>query len=139
MELNVKIDGLEVYAINAFQVQGATPNRIMLFFRPMSLKKSKPLKESGEIDALEIAPISPNLTKDHIHVIINEEKVKIYEINKVFEDRGDNKKLISYLIHVGLPKNLNKYEYNKITITLYDSETHERGEGSLFWKADEVI
>lgn len=47
--------------------------------------------------------------------------------------------LIAYLIHVQLPENLNKYEYNKITITLYDNETHERGQGSLFWKADKSI
>lgn len=139
MELSARIDGLEVYAINGFHVQGASPNRIMLYFRPMSLKKAKPLNESGEINTAEIAHIAPKLTKDDIDVVINEEKVEVFQINKVLEDVENNQKFIAYLIHIQLPENLNKYEYNKITITLSDNETHERGEGSLFWKADKPI
>ncbi len=139
MQLNAEIDGLEVYAINGFQVQGASPNRVMLYFRPMSLKKGKSLMESGKLDTVDIFNMAPKLTNDDIDMVINDEKVEVFQINRVLEDVENNQKQTAYLIHVQLPENLNIYEYNKITITLYDNETNERGQGSLFWKADKLI
>jgi len=41
LEINTRIDGLEVYAMNAWVPQGAVPS-FQIYFRPMSLKRTTP-------------------------------------------------------------------------------------------------
>ena len=42
LEINTRIDGLEVYAMNAWVPQGAVPS-FQIYFRPMSLKRTTPI------------------------------------------------------------------------------------------------
>lgn len=139
IELNAKIDGLEVYTLTAFRIKQGFP-QLMLYFRPMSLKRAKTLNQTADLlKDSEIIDISPDLSKDDIKVTINNEASEIYEINKVLENGGNNQRIYSYLIHVSTNKVLNTYDYNRIDIKLFDKETMEQGEGTLFWKEDRTI
>lgn len=146
MEINAQIDGLEIYSLTAFRVKWNFL-QLMLYFRPMSLKRAKELEKSGAInfkeksveDSLEVIDICPELTKNDVEVHINNEKVEVFEVNKVKEYGGKNQYMYSYLVHVGLKKETNKYEYNKVHITLTDRKTGEKGEGSVFWKDEKTM
>lgn len=152
MELNARINGLEVYALNAFRVQGAYP-AISLYFRPMSLIKGKNLDKSGYWDAetknqkkyTEIFDICPQLSKDDIDVQVDGEKAEVLNVNKVLEysgkaENGKNQYRYAYLLQVSLPQDYKnkRCQYKKIHITLTDRDTGEKGEGSVFWKEEET-
>ncbi|MEO0106905.1 MAG: carboxypeptidase-like regulatory domain-containing protein, partial [candidate division WOR-3 bacterium] len=136
LEINPKIDGLEVYAMNAFIPQ--TPIRsVMVYFRPMSLKR---VKEQGGIDVVKqmrSIDIAPNLSKEDIDVRINEHKADLLVLNRVKESIGNNRTIISYLIQCSLPKEITKAKYLRIDLTIYDRKTKENGEGCLFLKIGE--
>jgi len=62
LEINPCIDGLEVYAVNAWIPQGGMPS-VQIYFRPMSLKRLKQLSQRlglrfppspGDLSALNI-------------------------------------------------------------------------------------
>lgn len=146
MEMNARIDGLEIYSLEAFPVKRGFP-QLMLYFRPMSLKRAKELEAKGLVnfkektidDSVKIIDISPELTKDDIKVFVNDEKVEVFEVNRVKEYGGENQSMYSYLVHISLNKDIDKYEYNKVHITLTDSKTGEQGEGSVFWKEERTM
>lgn len=138
-ELNARIDGLEIYSLTAFRVKRGFP-QLMLYFRPMSLKRSKAIDQSlGMQEGYSIIDISPDLSKEDIKVTINNEASEIYEVNKVAEYAGENQGIYAYLVHVSTNKALNIYEYNQINIKLFDKETKEKGEGVLFWKEERTL
>lgn len=130
LKINPQIDGLEVYAVNAFIPQGALPSFI-IYFRPMSLKRFKNMSNKKN---QAFNTIAPNLSKEDIVITINGESVELLEINKVRESVGKNQYMESYLIQTGLPENFNSSDYVKICITLKDSKTNEKGAACLFWK-----
>jgi hypothetical protein len=134
-EVNMRINGIEVYGINAFMIQRTQPS-IMLYFRPMSLKRGLRFREEQLYhNENDIINISPNLQMDDIEVKIDNLIVSILEINKVVEKSSDSKQsMFGYLVQVTIPDKKIEYEYTKIHITLKDSETNEKGEGSLFWQ-----
>jgi len=133
-EINMRIGGLELYAINAFLIQIAPPS-MMIYFRPMSLKRYIKLQENTDETGNTVIDVSPDLHKDDINVNINGETAAIMGINRVIETAPDNiQKVVGYLIQTSFPEIDNKQEYIKINITLKDRETGETGEGSLFWQ-----
>ncbi|MEW8957132.1 hypothetical protein [Clostridium sp.] len=132
MEINPRINGLEVYSIKAFRVQWGFP-QLMIYFRPMSLSRSRSRSEEEKND------IAPKLTKEDIEVHINGERSEVYVVNRILEYVGENSYMTGYLIHVSLNKEVNKFTYNKIDVAIVDRETDERGEGSVFWKEDEGV
>jgi len=142
--IDAKIDGLEIYGVNIFQVQGGYP-ALMIYFRPMSLTRGLKLETDGNLDSLEIIDISPELEKEDIEVYWDDRKMAIYEVNKVMEYGGKikdlNQHIYSYLIQIELPIEYKEklYKYNKIDIKLKDKETGERGEGTIFWKKEQAI
>ncbi len=71
VEIDARIDGLEVYAINAWMPQGATPS-MQIYFRPMSLRRVKEFSQRlgikfppsrEELRSLKVIDIAPRLTK----------------------------------------------------------------------------
>lgn len=138
-EINMRIDGLELYAINAFMIQRSLQHSsMMIYFRPMSLKRFLNAPEKLNDGNKKLVDISPNLNKDDIEVKINEQLVNILGVNRIIEKALDNHpsidSLIGYLIQVSIPEEEKRQEYTKIHITLRDSETGEKGEGSLYWQ-----
>jgi hypothetical protein len=139
-EINIRIDGLEVYAINAFMIQRSQPyTSMMIYFRPMSLKRYLTAKEKIN-DSNEIINISPNLNESDIEVKIDEQLVNILGITRIIENAVEShQKVIGCLIQVSIPEIESKKVYKKIHIALRDSETGEKGEGSLFWQKPEAF
>ena len=135
LEINPRIDRLEVYAINAWRPQGAYPS-YQIYFRPMSLTivKDQVAKAGSleEFNKLPILNIAPELNKKDIRVVIDGEEVALLEMNKVRESAGPGQFMYGYLIQVELPKKKTECDYSFITISLTDPENGDRGEGSLF-------
>lgn len=70
-EINIRIDGLEVYEINAFMIQRTQPYiSMMIYFRPMSLKRALKNREKLNDNNNETIDISPILSEDDIKVKI---------------------------------------------------------------------
>lgn len=86
IELNIRIDKLEVYGMNAFVIGGAYDS-IMVYFRPMSLVKFLNKEEN----------ICPDIVD--IRVLIDEERAEVIEKNVVKESFGDSK-MDAYLIQI---------------------------------------
>lgn len=138
-ELNARIDGLEVYSLTAFRIKRGDP-QLMLYFRPMSLIRSKSTADITVMqEGQEIINVCPALAAGDIKVTINHEISEIYEVNKVLEHAGENQGIYAYLIHVSTNQVLNIYEYNRIDIEIFDKETTEYGEGTLFWKEEQTL
>jgi len=149
LQIDPRIGGIEVYAMNAFKPQGAYPS-LLIYFRPMSLKRSRnPPKKTGVID------ISPDLSADDIDLKINGSSVKILELNRVQEYAGGIGSVIAYLAQSTLPRRSliayliqaalhskkleagKEVEYLRIDLSLIDKQTGEKGAGCLFWKRQE--
>jgi hypothetical protein len=151
LQFNPRIGGTEVYAINAFMPQGAYPS-LMIYFRPMSLKRSHAMESAKASKKTSAIDISPALSTGDIELKIDGKPVKILELNRVEEYAGGLTSMIAYLIQSTLPKksiiaylvqavlpikihgNKKDPEYLRIDIALRDAQTGERGEGCLFWK-----
>ena len=86
IELNIRIDKLEVYGMNAFVIGGAYDS-IMVYFRPMSLVKFLNNEEN----------ICPDIVD--IRVLIDEECAEVIEKNVVKESFSDIK-MDAYLIQI---------------------------------------
>ncbi len=132
LKINPRIDGLEIYAMNAFIPQ--TPIRsIMIYFRPMSLKR---VQNQGGVDVvkkMKLVDIAPKILPDDIEIKINGVRSEILEISSVNESAGKGKQIISYLIQCALRKEYRE-EYLRIDLSLFDRETKEKGAGCLFLK-----
>lgn len=151
LQFNPRIGGIEVYAMNAFVPQGAYPS-LLIYFRPMSLRRFHSARGSSAIKKTGIINISPELAENDIELRINGYPVRILEINRVKEYAGGISSMIAYLIQLTLPRRstiaysiqsalpMKKHEdkreqsYLRINMTLKDTQTGERGEGCLFWK-----
>lgn len=123
LNLDIKIDGLEVYGIKAWR----TYRGAMVFFRPMSLKRFKAL---GNPDGTKPVLIAPDLKINDITVYLDGAQTKIWGINKVKEKANASKSYMdAYLIHIDDKRELKKDGWQKLCIDLYDSQTEERGQG----------
>jgi len=147
LEINARIDGLEVYAINAWMPQGALPS-IQIYFRPMSLRRVKELSKrlgigfppsQEELKSLKVIDIAPRLTKKDVTVTVDGYPVEILTLNKVEEAAGEDQVIFGYLIQTSLPGRWRNSDYSRICITVEDSETGEKGEGYLFWQKPNYV
>ena len=147
LEINPRIDGLEVYAINAWVPQGAMPS-VQIYFRPMSLRRAKELSQrlgvgfpasKNELKSLEVIDIAPKLTKEDIDVTVNNQPVEVFEINRLMEAIGEDQSMHAYVVQTSSPKRQMCLDYSRINIVLRDKETGETGEGCLFWKEPSYV
>ncbi len=111
LDLDITIDTLEIYGINAFEVKGAG-NALSVYFRPMSLAKFL----AGDDN------IAPNFDVDDIDVKINGEAVKLLVIDRVREFIGDGGFASGALIQVELPKS--GEAWSRVELSLRDREGH---------------
>lgn len=141
MEINMRINGLEVYAINAFMIQRSRPNNsLMIYFRPMSLKRVQKFREGIGTGNDTILDVTPTLDKNDIDVTVDGQQVEIIGMNRVMEEVVEShQKVMGYLIQVSISGIEFKQQYSKIHIALKDKETGEKGEGSLFWQKPEAF
>lgn len=102
--LDITIDKLELYGLHAFAIKGAH-NGLMVYFRPMSLKKF----QKGEKD---ICPDIKGMT-----VCVDGRETKILLQNQVLEYGGDMV-MRAFLLHVDNPNGDGRWE--KLDVTICD-------------------
>src|SRR6056297_354831 len=120
LEINMRIDKLEVYALNAFVPQGGYP-QIIIYFRPMSLTRDKINKENSN----DNSSIAPKLDLNSIEVMVNDLNVKILSLNEVNEYTPEDKPE-SYLVSVEKPKLIKGL--NLIKVIIKDQKYKNYGE-----------
>ena len=114
LQLDAKIDTLEIYGLHAFSVKGAG-NGLLIYFRPMSLDKYLRGCEN-------IAPDEIN-----IRVLVDGEESTIINSNKVSEYAGTHK-MTAYLIQADTDKAGN---WHKLDVEIWD-ENRNYGSASVF-------
>jgi hypothetical protein len=142
LEINPRFDRLEVYALNAWQPQGAYPS-YQIYFRPMSLGEAgKKITAAGGMEnfgKLPLMDIAPDLRLGDIAVTIDGEVVNVLKVNKILEAVGPKQDMVGYVVQAELPKQKTVKEYSIIIVTLTDHETGEKGEASLFVRTGRLI
>lgn len=152
MVINPRYDRMEIYGINVFEPQVTPQETYMLYFRPMSLRKTlaiasrqgvdeRKFRNAGQTEGLldgkdnliDMAPAA--ITVDELAIEINGVRAKIVGINKIKEyARGFT--MFGYNVQVLKPDKATRPElkYDRISITLRSSETGEIGKGETFIK-----
>lgn len=130
LELNARVDGLEVYGLNVFWPRHACV--LMIYFRPMSLKRFQAW-ESVKHDETGLIDISPNLSPEDIEVTIDGEAAPLLCVNKVREQTPPDY-MGAYLVHVQAEGVLETDVYRKIAVAIVDRDTQEKGEACVFWR-----
>lgn len=125
LNLNPRIGGIELYAMNGFIPQGAMPS-LFVYFRPMSLKRYKMQKDSVDI--------GPELSSDDVKIVINGVPVELVGMNRLKETIDPNRNMKAYLVQSTLPEDWGKLDYLRVSVTIVDQETGEKGEGCIFIK-----
>ena len=114
-ELDITIDTLEIYGLNVFAVKGGY-NSLMVYFRPMSLKKF----QNGEKD------ICPNIKS--INVYVDGQKTGILSQNEVCEYCGDNN-MKAFLLQTDNPNA--DGSWTKLDVIIRD-ENNDCGAASVY-------
>jgi hypothetical protein len=131
LELNARVDGVEVYGLSAFWPKHASV--LMVYFRPMSLKRARAY-ESTKHDEAGLIDICPDLGPEDIEVAMDGEPAPLLCVNKVREQAPPNRYMGAYLVHVQADRILETDAYRKINVAIVDNETQEKGEASVFWR-----
>ena len=131
LERNARIDGLEVYGLNAFWPRQAST--LMVYFRPMSLKRALAFEASDQ-DGTGLIDMAPKLRPEDIEITIDGEPAPLLCINKVREQIQTDRYMDAYLVHVQAGGYGETDAYRKISVAIVDTETQEKGEGSVFWR-----
>lgn len=118
LDLDIEIDKLEIYGINAFEVKGAAKT-LSIWFRPMSLCKFQAQEKE----------IAPDFDIDGITVKINEQQSEVVVVNRVNEYIGMEGCVTAYLIQAKLPQDVKNW--NRVDLRLKDMDGHI-GAATLF-------
>jgi hypothetical protein len=118
--IDIRYDRLEIYGLNAFRIYGATPG-YTIYCRPMSLG----LLHSGNDD------LCPEPEDLDIDIEINGSPVELNMVQKVreFVPGGE---LYGLLLHVGLPENKAKGEYDLFRLVMRHRTNGDAGEALLY-------
>lgn len=126
LTLNIRYNRLEVYGLNVFRIQGATPG-YTIYCRPMSLTRgfSEPNKKLSQID------LCPNPDELLVSIKINGNPVNVNMKEKVREYVSEGI-CFGYLIHIDLPKQQNEKPYDILQVEMLDIKTKDKGEALYF-------
>lgn len=131
---NMQYHRFEVYGVNAFQIQGATPG-YTIYCRPMSLTRYLAYKENKTANAA----LAPDPDKLDVQVFINDEEVAVRMMQKVVEYFGEGETGDSYLLFVDRPKKPTALPYHILRIRMTDLENGDKGEAVYFLEKKEYI
>ena len=120
LEINPKIDVIEIYGLHCFQVKGAG-NYLMVYFRPMSLSKFKANEKN----------IVPDIGKESLTVSVNGESCEILTLSYVEEQFPDTQ-MTSFLIQISTD-GVKFSDKNKLELSITD-RNGDYGEASIFFK-----
>lgn len=135
VEINPRVDRIEVYALNAWRPQGAYPS-YQVYCRPMSLTKvTAAFVAAGGMEGLGKLPvldIAPELDNGNVEATVDGERVEVLVVSRVKEASGPNQCMCGYVIQLAMPKSKPAGKHAVIDIVLTDPKTGEKGEGCLF-------
>lgn len=126
--LNIQYHRMEVYGINVFHVQGATPG-YTVYFRPMSLTRYLKYKKAKDKSYNHLAP-DPD--KINIKVTINGTETPVLMKQKVKEYFDEKEYGDAYLLFVAPPKEASSTPYDVFKLTVTDLENGDKGEGMFY-------
>lgn len=131
LNIDIKYHRLEVYGVNVFRIQGATPG-FSIYCRPMSLTRgfSEPDKELNFID------LCPPPEELDVKVKINEAPVNVNLKQKVKEYVVSGV-CYGYLLHVNLPIEQTSRNYDIFHIEMTDLKNGDKGEAVSFREKDD--
>lgn len=130
LNFNIKYHRLEIYGVNVFRIQGATPG-YTIYCRPMSLTRgfSEPDKKLNFID------LCPPPEEIEVEVEINGYPIKVNMKEKVKEYVA-NGICYGYLLHVDLPIEQTDKNFDIFHIEMTDLKNGDRGEAVYFKSKD---
>lgn len=117
---------LEIYGVNAFQVQGAAPG-YTIYFRPMSLTRWQQWVHAGRPDGDNA--LAPPIDSARIEVTIDSEPVAVRMAQQVREYFDERNWSGAYLLFVDRPRS--KRPVRTFRIVMEDLGTGDKGEGAL--------
>ena len=130
LNFNIKYHRLEIYGVNVFRIQGATPG-YTIYCRPISLTRgfSEPDKKLNFID------LCPPTEEIEVKVEINGHPVKVNMKQKVKEYVA-NGICYGYLLHISLPTEQTNRNYDVFHIEMTDLKNGDKGEAVSFKRKD---
>lgn len=131
---NMQYHRLEVYGINPFRIQGATPG-YTIYCRPMSLTRTFKYMKTKTPHA----SLAPEPDKLKVKVTINGEEVPLRKKQKITEYFSEEEFGDGYLLFVDLPKLKNDWEYYIFRIQMTDLENGDKGEGVYYLEKKKYI
>ena len=125
-EINIHYHRLEVYGLNVFRIEGATPG-YTIYCRPMSLSKyyANPDKPVSETDICT----DPDQLKVEVEINGVPTKVNMKQKVKEYVSSGNCN---GYLLHVNLPKNKSSKPYDIFRVVMTDLENGDKGEAMYY-------
>ena len=136
MDFDIQYHRIEVYGINIFRIQGATPG-YTIYCRPMSLTRT--IEWITAPSPSPYARMSPAPGNAEVKVTINGEEVQVRLVQEVEEYFGEGQKGNAFLISVGLPSAPSPAPYDIFRITISDLENGDKGEGVFFLEKKEYV
>lgn len=131
---NMQYHRMEVYGLNPFRIQGATPG-YTIYCRPMSLTRTLAYNRKKTPHAA----LAPDPEKMEVKVTINNEEVSVKMKQKVVEYFGEKETGDAYLLFVDLPKGKNDFSYNVFRVQITDLENGDKGEATYFLEKKEYV
>lgn len=132
--LNIRYHRMEVYGVNVFSIQGATP-AYQLYVRPMSLTRTIEWsqKQSSDVN------LSPSADKLGVKVFIDDHEVNVLMKQAVKEYFSDTQTGFGFLISVEKPRVLSSLPYSTFRIELTDLENGDKGEAIYHYEHKNFI
>ena len=131
MVFNIKYHRLEIYGVNAFRIQGASPG-YTIYCRPMSLTRGFSELDKKELNFIDLCPSPEELD---VKVKINGHSVKVNMKEKVRE-YVSNGICYGYLLHIDLPTEQTNKDYDIFHIEMTDLKNGDKGEAVYFKNKD---
>ncbi|WP_036892455.1 carboxypeptidase-like regulatory domain-containing protein [Prevotella dentasini] len=149
---NIRYHRMEVYGINAFNVQGATPT-FVIYVRPMSLTRNIEVGPGKSLHASDtdnstteaLAPDAqllqwaPPASELETKVWIDGELVKVLLKQEIKEYVNANEYCNAYLLTVSMPRKWSSTPYTTFNIHLKDTRTGDEGEGVYYLERQKYV
>lgn len=127
MTFNIRYHRLEVYGMNVFQVQGATPG-YTIYCRPMSLTRHY----ENQRHPSPYYDLAPPVAKAEVTVTVNDESATVRTVQRVNEYFDETEFGDAYLIFADRPAKRTEAPYDIIRVTITDLENGDKGEAVYF-------
>ncbi len=125
--LDIKIHGLELYGVRAWRTFAGAK----IFFRPMSLKKSRSIElvnQDRNRPAKWPINIAPKLDAKSLKITVAGREVPIWNLERVKDQAGPGEQYLdAYIAHIGVEKDTGPNRWLEVCLEAHDPETNEKG------------